>query len=323
MTTSGSHPSDPARPLPDTDGTTDTEREARAVDSREGEALGHGRRDDRLDHDGRGDGGVVREGGTVREDRIVHEDRGAGVVHDDRGTGVDREGGIGREDRGTGVVHEGRVVREGGVDRDLERDAVVDATVPLTRQEATARQRERFGGMKLGSAFFGWLTATGAAVLLTALAVAVGAAVGVSNGTTLSDATNQAQQGTNTAQTVGLVGGVALLVILLIAYFCGGYVAGRMARFSGLKQGLGVWLWTIVIAIVVAVAAAVAGSKYNVLDNLNAFPRIPTGGNLTTGGIIALVAVALISLVGALLGGLAGMRYHRKVDQAAFEPLAS
>ncbi len=192
--------------------------------------------------------------------------------------------------------------------------------VPRTRQEATDRQRERFGGMKLGSAFFGWLTATGAAVLLTALVVAVGAAVGVSTGTSLSDATNQAQQGTDTAKTVGLTGTIALLVVLLIAYFCGGYVAGRMARFNGLKQGLGVWLWTILIAVVVAVVAAVAGAKYNVLDNLNAFPRIPTGGNLTTGGIIALVAVALISLIGALLGGLAGMRYHRKVDQAAFEP---
>jgi hypothetical protein len=27
----------------------------------------------------------------------------------------------------------------------------------------------------------------------------------------------------------------------------------------------------------------------------------------------------LISLVGALLGGLAGMRYHRRVDRAGFE----
>jgi len=49
-------------------------------------------------------------------------------------------------------------------------------------------------------------------------------------------------------------------------------------------------------------------------------PRVPTGGNLTTGGIIVLVAVAVISLVGAPLGGSAGMRYHRKVDKAAFEP---
>jgi hypothetical protein len=240
-------------------------------------------------------------------DRVIDRDRDRRSVRGGGDTTTRRESELG-EDRARGG--RGYVVQ-------------VPVAVPATGQEAAARQRERFGGMKLGSAFFGWLTATGAAVLLTALAVAVGAAVGVSNGTTLSEATNQAQRGTYTAKTVGLVGGIALLVILLIAYFCGGYVAGRMARFSGLAQGFGVWLWTIVIAIVVAVVAAVAGSKYNVLDNLNAFPRIPTGGVLTTGGIIALLAVALISLVGALLGGLAGMRYHRKVDRAAFEPLAA
>ena len=30
------------------------------------------------------------------------------------------------------------------------------------REAVVARERERFGGVKLGSAFFGWLTATGA-----------------------------------------------------------------------------------------------------------------------------------------------------------------
>jgi len=108
--------------------------------------------------------------------------------------------------------------------------------------------------------------------------------------------------------------------VLFIAYYCGGYVAGRMARFNGLKQGLAVWLWAVLIAIVVAVVAAVAGSQFDVLNNLNAFPRIPTSGTLTTGGLIALASVAVASLAGALLGGLAGMRFHRKVDQAAFEP---
>ena len=209
-----------------------------------------------------------------------------------------------------------RVVTEGVVTEGV----VTEGVVPQNRVEATARQKERYGGVKVGSAFFGWLTATGTAVLLTALVVAAGAAVGVSTGTTVQTATTEATQGTATAQTVGLVGGIALLVVLFLAYYCGGYVAGRMARFNGLKQGLAVWLWAVFIAIVVAVVAAVAGSRYDVLNNLNAFPRIPTSGTLTTGGLIALAAVAVASLVGALLGGLAGMRFHRKVDQAAFEP---
>ena len=91
-----------------------------------------------------------------------------------------------------------------------------------------------------------------------------------------------------------------------------------MARFNGIRQGLAVWIWAVVIAIVVAIAGAVAGSKFNILASLNSFPRIPVNeGNVTTAGIVALVIVAAASLVGALLGGLAGMHFHRKVDRAA------
>lgn len=107
-----------------------------------------------------------------------------------------------------------------------------------------------------------------------------------------------------------------MLVILFVAYYCGGYVAGRMARFNGIKQGIAVWIWAIVIAIVVAILAAVAGDQYNVLSQLNSFPGIPVSeGDLTTAGIIVVVVV-VVSLIGAILGGLAGMRFHRKVDKA-------
>ena len=186
--------------------------------------------------------------------------------------------------------------------------------LPSDRRSVVEREKEEFGGVKVGSAFFGWLTATGTAVLLTALAAAAGIAVSVATNTDVADATSQVTQN---PRTVGVVGAVVLLVVVLVAFYCGGYVAGRMARFNGLRQGLAVWLWAVVIAIVVAILAAVAGSKYDVLSRLNSFPRIPVGsGSLTTGGVIALVLVAVASLVGALLGGLAGMRFHRKVDKA-------
>jgi hypothetical protein len=107
-------------------------------------------------------------------------------------------------------------------------------------------------------------------------------------------------------------------VILFISYYCGGYVAGRMARFNGLRQGLAVWIWAVVIAIIVAIAATAAGAKYDVLSDLNGFPRLPVDqGDLTTGGIIALIVVLAVALAGALLGGLAGMRYHRRVDRVS------
>ena len=184
---------------------------------------------------------------------------------------------------------------------------------PASRGEVVSREKEEHGGIKFGSAFFGWLTATGMAVLLTAVLAAAGTAVGVASGTNADQVTKEASGSTG---TIGLVGGIVLLVILFVAYYCGGYVAGRMARFDGLKQGLAVWLWSLLIAVVVAIVGAVAGAKYNILAQLNTFPRVPVNeGTLTTGGIVALLVVVLASLVGALLGGLAGMRFHRKVDR--------
>jgi hypothetical protein len=184
------------------------------------------------------------------------------------------------------------------------------ADTPISRKEVVAREKERFGGMKFGACFFGWLTATGMAVLLTGLLAAAGTGLGL--------ATNVNPNDTAAApiQTIGLVGGLVLLVIILISYFAGGYVAGRMARFAGAKQGIGVWLWALIIAVVVAILGALAGSQFNLLANLNGFPRIPVNeGDLTTAGIITAIAVALLALIGAILGGLAGMAYHRRVDK--------
>jgi hypothetical protein len=185
------------------------------------------------------------------------------------------------------------------------------------RDGVVAEERRRFGGMKFGSAFFGWLAATGIGVILTALVAAIGTAVGVAES---ADPAQVADQAARNLGTVGIVGGIILAVILFVSYFCGGYVAGRMARFDGFKQGLAVWLWAIIVAVVLAVLGAIAGSQFNVLSGLNSFPRLPIGeGAVTTGGIIFLVVAALISLAGALLGGRAGMHFHRKVDRAAID----
>ncbi len=213
--------------------------------------------------------------------------------------------------------------RHDTVRHDIVRDEVVgpdpDRLLAADRQAVFAREREAFGGMKLGSAFFGWLTATGLAVLLLSLLTAAGVAFGVTSTQNVDKAVQASQNVTGTAKTVGLISGIVLLVILFVAYYCGGYVAGRMARFNGVKQGLAVWLWFIVISGIIAAIAAIAGSKYNVLSQLN-LPRIPVDeGSVTTAGIIVIVAAILAALLGALLGGAVGTRYHRRVDAAGFE----
>lgn len=173
-----------------------------------------------------------------------------------------------------------------------------------------ARQKERFGGMKAGSAFFGWLTATGTTVILLGLVAAIAGAVGSSLNLTPQTATDNAQQ-------IGLGGAIVLIVIIALAYFCGGYVAGRMARFHGARQGVGVWLWALIITVVVAVVGLIAGDQLNVLSQIGTLPSLPiNGGTMTMAGIISLIAVAVVALAGAVLGGLTGMRYHRRIDRA-------
>ncbi|WP_211357150.1 hypothetical protein [Nocardioides rubriscoriae] len=205
-----------------------------------------------------------------------------------------------------------------GSDRTTHQPAVSEPVPPTAittqgRREVVDREKQEHGGVKVGSAFFGWVTATGIAVLLTAVLVAAGTAIGLAAVDDLDQVTDSAS---DQVDTIGLVGGIALLVVVFLAYVCGGYVAGRMARFDGLRQGLAVWLWAVLVAVVVAVVAAVAGSRYDVLSQLNSFPRIPLdAGDVTTGGLVALGAVAAASLVGALLGGVLGMRFHRSVDR--------
>ncbi len=165
--------------------------------------------------------------------------------------------------------------------------------------------REEFGGLKPGAAFFGWLVTVGVTVILTAIAGAIG-----------FGAVDPAQvQGA--AGTAGIVSAIVVLVLLGIAYFTGGYVAGRMARFNGLKQGVGVWVISIVVAILLAIIGAIAGAQYNVASQLR-LPQLPVdAGSLTIGGLIALLVLLLVTLGAAMLGGKSGTQFHRKVDRAA------
>jgi hypothetical protein len=188
-----------------------------------------------------------------------------------------------------------------------ERPTVRDATSPAAVRD---RQREEFGGFSWGSAFFGWLVAVGVGVLLVGLLAAAGAAVGL---TTLSES-----DATSNAEEIGVGGAIALLAALAIAYLCGGYVAGRMSRFDGARQGFGAWALGLVVTIVLAVAGAVLGDQYNVLERLN-LPALPVGDTeLASGGAITLVLVLLGTLLAAVIGGKAGERYHSKVDRAGF-----
>ncbi|WP_329001974.1 hypothetical protein OHA18_02895 [Kribbella sp. NBC_00709] len=161
-----------------------------------------------------------------------------------------------------------------------------------------------YRGFQAGAAFFGWIVAIGLIALLTGIVGAIAAAVDYALTIDWND----------NAGTIGVASVAVLLAILLIAYYNGGYVAGRLARFDGARQGFGVWMIGVVVTAVVAGLAALAGSQYDVLDRVD-LPSVPIADRtLTTGGLLAVSAAVVITLLAALIGGKAGQRYHKRVD---------
>jgi hypothetical protein len=206
------------------------------------------------------------------------DDRGAVATADPDSPATDRDDRFVRERRGPFVEHD-------------------------TMAALRAHQRDRFGGFSWGSDLLGWLAAAGLAGILAGIVAAAGAALGLTKGST---------------EEIGLGGGIALIAVLFVSYIAGGYVAGRMARFSGAKQGVAVWLWAIIISVLAALAGAI-GSSFGLFSQIGNVAQVQLNPQtLTAAGIIGIVIALALSLLGAVLGGLAGMRYHRKVDRAAF-----
>lgn len=166
--------------------------------------------------------------------------------------------------------------------------------------DARALQHERYGGSKIGSAFFGWLVAVGLTVLLGVLAGAVTAAV-------QADAPR--------------TGAIVTVAVLIVGYYAGGYVAGRLARFDGARNGFLSWVVGVLATLVLVVLAAFVGAQYDVLSRVQ-LPTMPSGIDQVTVFDLVMLAIAIVgTLVAAVLGGKAGESFHRRVDRAAADAL--
>jgi uncharacterized membrane protein YidH (DUF202 family) len=204
-------------------------------------------------------------------------------------------------------------------DHDVDEDTPrhVDESARTTDEvtgRTTGREaaHEEFGGMNTGADFFGWLVAVAMAILLTGIIGAVAAVVaGVDETSDINQALDRPEGG-----TISVVSAVVLVLVVGVGYYAGGYVAGRMSRFDGARQGLGVWLIGLVVMIVAGVTGAVFGREYNVLDRVD-LPQLPVSdSDASMGAVITGAALLLVSLVAALAGGKVGRNYHRKVDAA-------
>jgi hypothetical protein len=191
-----------------------------------------------------------------------------------------------------------------------------DSVVRVRSTQSIAAERhhalvDRYGGFYWGSDFIGFAVATFFTVLFLGIVGAVVGAVGYQLNSPVPKIGHAVSQ---TTQNLGIGALIGSLVALAIAYFIGGYTAGRMARYDGAKNGLGVVIWTVVVAIVLGIAGAALGNRFNVASQLHL--KIDTG-TLTTAGLVSLAVTLLVMLAAALLGGVTGERYHRNIDRDA------
>jgi hypothetical protein len=126
-----------------------------------------------------------------------------------------------------------------------DRAMVSDRAMVADQPTVVARQQERFGGIKAGSAFFGWLTVAGMSVLLIALLAAAGVVVGVATRTTVTvdQAERESEQVTGTAvdtdQHAGLRERFGVNPADLIATFTGGQARGGIGGALGKRLSTG------------------------------------------------------------------------------------
>lgn len=167
----------------------------------------------------------------------------------------------------------------------------------ITHDIGVEEARRRFGGIDVPATVAGTLCALGLTVLLAGLAGGAGS-VGYRRGVDSED-----------LSVGGLLAGFA---ILLIAFFVGGWVAGRMARYDGLKNGLLTALWFVLLAAAVSALGTWADDQYDFFQDVR-LPQWFSDADSSTAVITTLVGIAIMFVAAAAGGGI-GARYHREPD---------
>jgi hypothetical protein len=179
-------------------------------------------------------------------------------------------------------------------------------------EEREDRLRDMYGGVDWLASFLGFVFAIVAGLIFSLVAGLVLAPLGLS--------LNLGEGEIGAAAITGLV---LVAILVFLTYFFGGYVAGRLARFDGGRNGAMLLLWTGVAVLVLALVNAVLSSFLpsgivEGIDNLvqnNVLSTIGGLSQLGIVGIVVLVAALLVALVGGFLGGRLGGRYHAEIDR--------
>jgi hypothetical protein len=190
-------------------------------------------------------------------------------------------------------------------------DAYEDEEVPFTREE---RLRDVYGGVDWLASFIGCVIAL---VCMSVLLLLISGLVLGPLGFTLDLAGGEL----DSAIITGLV---IVGLVLFLSYFFGGYVAGRLVRFDGGRNGAATVAWGILLAVIFALfgfllVGLLPGSVFELLRGLQSGIQ-SIFGNLFTLGLVGagiIVGALLLVLLGGLLGGSLGNRYHTRIDRTS------
>ena len=205
---------------------------------------------------------------------------------------------------------ETRIIRTPG-----QPDTTADAT-PYPRgyfeaaEDREDRLRDMYGGVDWLASFLGFVFALVAGAIFAAIAGVVLGPLGFSLNLT-------------GALGAAVITGLVLLgVLIFLTYFFGGYVAGRLARFDGGRNGAMLLVWTILTGLLLLLAAGVfsgflPGGAADAIGGVIDSASSAIGGLSQAGivGIVVAVAALLLALIGGLLGGRLGSRYHAEIDR--------
>lgn len=165
------------------------------------------------------------------------------------------------------------------------------------------------GGISGGAILTGVVVALGAMFLLSALVGGVLTAIGVG----ATDVT------TTDAIQAGIGAGIVLVVAQFMAYFWGGYTAGRMSRGAGLANGVLVPLVAIVVAILVGAVVASLGATAN-LNLPFSTNRLPLENDFVVDwGLTISIAALAAMLIGGAIGGVLGAGWHTKLERRTLD----
>lgn len=153
------------------------------------------------------------------------------------------------------------------------------------------------------------MVAFGTVALIAAGAGAAGSALGLDTEGISTEEWRQA----------GIAGAVVGAIVVFLSFFFGGYTAGRMSRRAGGRHGLMVFLLSTVLIGAVALIAWAMSGDLNVASDLRD-NGVPTDQNTWADiGLSAAIAAGAAMLLGSILGGIRGDRWHGRLATAVVE----